>query len=77
MQKFGAKIRSLRQGRKLTQAQVASAIGTRQNTISEIENGTDEPTLRQVRALSVLFHVSIDSLLNDGEPVSPKTPVPD
>lgn len=45
-------IKTLRKRANVTQKELAGIVGTRQATISEIENGTGNPSLETVRAIA-------------------------
>ena len=63
---FGDKIKLLRESRepKLTQQQLAKAIGVNQNKISRIESNSFEPNLQDIVKLATFFNVSSDYLLS-------------
>ena len=48
---FGPDLRRRRRQAGMTQAEVASRAGIRQETLSRLENGRGNPTLRTVRAI--------------------------
>lgn len=60
---MGERIRSLRVERKLRQEDVAAFIGTDAGSLSRIEHGKREPSLRQLRRLAEKFGVSPSTLL--------------
>lgn len=62
-------IRNLRKRHYLTQAEFAKKVGVTQGTVSQWENGLTRPNLDQLRSISSIFGVSIDSLLNTQAPV--------
>lgn len=49
----------------MTQLEVATAIGVKQNTISEYESGIISPRVDKLKAMAELFSCSVDELLND------------
>jgi transcriptional regulator with XRE-family HTH domain len=66
MQRFGEKLHILRISRRMTQKELASALGmTAHGYISEIESGKKKPTAEFVLAIARLFDVSTDELLKD------------
>lgn len=77
MAEFGPKIRQLRLKHGWTEEQVASAIKGRQKTVSLLENGNAQPTLKYVRGLAALFEVPISYLLDDREHTPSEEPAPD
>lgn len=60
--KFGGILKNLRTENKMSQAQLAQAVGVTQQCISEWEQYKIEPTLSNLCALSEIFSVSIDFL---------------
>jgi putative transcriptional regulator len=66
MQRFGEKLRALRQQRGLTLKQLAQAIGhTTHSHISELETGKRRPSLDLALRLARYFDVSLDQLVKD------------
>jgi transcriptional regulator with XRE-family HTH domain len=66
MNRFGEKLRQLRQHHHVTLKQLARELGyTTHSYISEIESGQKIPTAQFVLNLSRLFHISTDDLLID------------
>ncbi len=59
------KLISLRKQNKLTQAQVAETLDVSRQAISNWETGAVLPSTDNLKALSRLYQVSADSLLND------------
>lgn len=59
------KLLSLRKKNKLTQAQVAEALDVSRQAISNWETGAVLPSTDNLKALSRLYQVPADSLLND------------
>ena len=59
------KLLSLRQKNKLTQAQVAETLDVSRQAISNWETGAVLPSTDNLKALSRLYQVPADSLLND------------
>ena len=57
------KLRVERARVNMTQAQVASAIGTTAAAICQYENGERTPTLQNLRALAEFYQVSLDYLV--------------
>lgn len=56
-------IKFLRKRRRLTQADLAEALGTKRSSINNYENGTAVPPAGVLISLSDLFHLSVDTLL--------------
>ena len=59
------KLVSLRKGQKLNQAQVAEALNVSRQSISNWETGAVLPSTDNLKALSRLYQVPVDHLLND------------
>lgn len=59
----GNNIRELREVRGLSQLALGEAVGLRQSTISEIERGTNQPSLDTVYKLAEYFCVEPGDLL--------------
>lgn len=64
-QAFGRKLRSLRKGRGLKQAELAQHLGLSQIFVSFLEVGRKNPTPAMIVAMATLFEVSTDLLLLD------------
>ncbi|MCA9997060.1 MAG: helix-turn-helix transcriptional regulator [Anaerolineales bacterium] len=66
MNRFGEKLRTLRNEHKITLLQLAQEFGyTSHSYLSEIEYGYKMPTVALVLKVSRFFDVSTDSLLKD------------
>ena len=66
MQKFGEKLRALRQRRRLTMEELALEMGlTGHGHISNVETGKKKPSLEFVLKVAEIFDVSLDRLLRD------------
>ncbi|MCH5153212.1 MAG: helix-turn-helix transcriptional regulator [Clostridiales bacterium] len=63
MIEFGEILRELRTDKKLTQPQLAEAIGVSKSMISVWETGLSEPTASNIIKLAKYFEVSTDYLL--------------
>ena len=63
----GAKLNQARLAAKLTQEQVAAALGVSRQTISNWETGKTYPDIVSVIKLSDLYEVSLDHLLKEEE----------
>ena len=61
--KFGVRLRELREERKVSQTQLANHLGYSQNTISRWETSDREPSLDDVIAVARFFNVTTDYLL--------------
>ncbi len=60
---FNEIIRRLREGRELTQTELAKELRTTQRKISRMETGEAEPNLEDLRRLCRFYGVSADYLL--------------
>jgi transcriptional regulator with XRE-family HTH domain len=60
----GARIRSLREARALTQVEIAKALGITQSNVSAIERGARSLTVHQVVKLSKALGASADDILS-------------
>lgn len=61
---IGSKVKALRETKKLTQEQLAEAVGVSWRTISNLETGRVIPKLDLIYGLAKHFDISIDELLN-------------
>lgn len=64
---LGDKIRQLRKDRKITQTQLAEAIGLRQSAIGMIERNKNGASSEKLREIADFFGVTVDYLLSDDE----------
>ena len=64
---LGEKIKKYREEKKITQVEVAKALGVKAATISKYEAGTLEPNIESLKKLAQLFEVSVDELLREDE----------
>lgn len=62
-QGFGLRLRAAREGKELTQDQVASLLGVTKATVSAWEKGGGDPGVFRLRELSKLYGWSTDALL--------------
>jgi transcriptional regulator with XRE-family HTH domain len=60
--RFGRRIRELRDARNMNQTALAERIGTKQETISRIENGRQETCLNLIDELADALRVSLSEL---------------
>lgn len=63
--KLGEKIINLRKNSNLSQEELSEQIGVSRQSISKWENGSSSPDASNILALSKLFNVSADYLIND------------
>jgi len=62
---LGARIRALRQKRGMTQGALATAAGTSQSYVADIEADRSEPSLRALRAIADALGVQPWELLKE------------
>ena len=60
-------IRKKRIEAKMTQAELAKALGVYQSAITQWENGMTSPRLDKLQAMAALFKCSIDELVRKDE----------
>lgn len=65
MQRFGEKLRTLREQRGITQKQLADELGFSQVYLANLELGKKKPNVELLLKLSVLFSVSVDEMIKD------------
>jgi transcriptional regulator with XRE-family HTH domain len=74
-QEIGARLRTFRQQRGITQVQLAKALGVQQANVSAMERGVRSLTIHQVVKLSKALKISTDVLLKgDGTAPAKKPP---
>lgn len=68
---FGEKLRYLRLGQNLTQAELAARLGIiTQSFVSHLEAGRKEPSIAVAIEMAELFGVTLDYLLRDTIPIA-------
>ena len=60
---FGEKLKLLREEHELNQTELGKLLGMTQRKISYLERDRYEPSLQDIQAICVYFHVSADYLL--------------
>ena len=75
--KINEKIIQLRKQKNLSQVDLADAIGVSRQTISKWESGDSLPDLANLQALSTVFGVSADYLLNDVDSMKEQSNYPE
>lgn len=63
MKIFSERLKELRKASGYTQQQIAEKLNVRQQSYMRYENGTGEPNLETVAAISKIFEVTTDYLL--------------
>lgn len=76
LKRFGARLRSLREQRGITQQTVSERMQVRASTISQFERGVLAPTLTTVAALAQVLRCSPGELVGDA-PTAVVTDAPD
>lgn len=66
-------LRKLREVNRLSQASVAEYLGISRQMYMKYEAGENEPTVKVVKSLSQLYHVSCDVIINNQIPVTHKS----
>lgn len=56
-------LRTLREGKKMTQKQLAEAVGVSQQSINKYENHNVEPDIQTLQKMADLFQTSVDYLI--------------
>lgn len=67
LQEIGDRIRTHRENRKWSQEELADKIGVSKNTIYSIEKGLQYFTIDKLACFSIVFEVTMDSIVNGGE----------
>ena len=62
---LGKKIAELRKNNNLSQEELAEKVGVARQTISKWEMGDTTPDINQVKAISKIFNISIDELVDN------------
>ena len=68
---LGERLKALRKSRKMTQEDVAKALGLSKSTVGMYEQGRREPPYELLLKISELFGVSVDWLLAREQPETP------
>lgn len=72
---FKDSLRELRTSRKMTQKELAQALGISQNSISMYENGSRQPDMSLLASFADFFSVDMNYLLgSESRPVPPQSP---
>lgn len=61
---LGLRIRELRKSKRLTQAQLAEAIGMETTNLCKLENGCQFPKEENIEKLAVFFNVAVKELFD-------------
>lgn len=64
---FGDRVRSFRKQRKISQENLGFLTGYSTEYISQIENGTGNPTLEVLEVMMTAFSCSVEALLKESE----------
>jgi len=60
---FAVRIKNLRQGKELTQVQLAEKLGVKKQSVSNWENDNIMPSIEMLIRIADFFHVATDYLL--------------
>lgn len=69
---FSERFKALRLEKKLTQNELAMALGVSNKTISVYEKGTSSPTLETLEKIAAYFNVTIDYLIGYSDKPNPE-----
>ena len=67
MKMFDTRLRTLRQEKKITQAELAKEMNVAKTTIAAYEQGKNEPNLSMLLKIADFFNVSVDYLLGNSD----------
>lgn len=70
------RIRELRVGQGLSQADLGKKIGLTQKAITTYERETREPNIETIKALAKVFGVSVEALFGEGRKGEPSPKLP-
>jgi len=70
VKKFSERLRKLRTDKELSQAKLAVALGTHQQTVDRWERGLIEPSMEVIIQIAVFFDVTTDYLLGLNSDIS-------
>lgn len=70
---FGEKLKQLRKDNNLTQEDLAEKLYVTRTAISKWETGKGFPAIDSLKSISVLFQVSIDDLISEGDVETKRT----
>lgn len=62
---FGSSLRNFRKERKLTQLELSERLGYSQSTISSLEAGLREPTVKQAQEICDFFNLKLSDFIDD------------
>lgn len=71
---FGKRVRTLREQKGLTQAELASMVGVTENAITQYESGRASPRPYRIEALAQMLGVTATFLLTGNEPINSSVP---
>ena len=61
---FGIKLKEIRLRQKITQPEIAKALGVNKSAVSKWENNLLEPNIELIKSLATFLNVTIDELLD-------------
>ena len=68
---LGEKIRTLRKNAQLSQEALAEQLDVSRQAVSKWENDNGQPETEKLIKMAKLFHVSLDTFINDAEDIAP------
>lgn len=75
VRKFGAYLAKLRKNRDMTQSELSDILNVSRQAISKYENGDSFPDISILLLLAETFEVTLDNLINAGEPTNSEAAV--
>lgn len=72
---LGEKIRTLRKNAQLSQEALAEQLDVSRQAVSKWENDNGLPETEKLIKMAKLFHVSLDTFINDAEDIAPAASV--
>lgn len=72
MNKFHRKLKNIRNSRKITQGELAKALGVSRSTIGMYESGVREPNFEMLEAIADYFNINMSDLI-DSEKEAPSS----
>lgn len=73
MIELNKRLRELRKAHQLTQQDVASFLGITESAYGFYEQGRNEPSLRKLKQLAEIYHVSISYLAGETDRINEQT----
>lgn len=70
----GARLKEIRQGKRLTLREVAKQLGLSASLLSQVENGKTQPSVGTLYGLVTFYQVSMDAVMTGRESAPPAAP---